>query len=46
MEEKDIKEAEENKEETTAVDDTVETVSEDNKIEVDKKAPAKKNGKK
>ena len=38
MEEKDIKDIEENKEETT-----VETVSEDNKIEVDKKAPAKKN---
>lgn len=32
MEEKDIKEAEENKEETTAVDETVETVSEDNKV--------------
>ena len=43
MEEKDIKEVEENKEETTAVDETVETVSEDNKVEVDKKAPAKKN---
>lgn len=43
MEEKDIKETEENKEETTAVDETVETVSEDNKVEVDKKAPAKKN---
>ena len=43
MEEKDIKEDEENKEETTAVDETVETVSEDNKVEVDKKAPAKKN---
>ena len=43
MEEKDIKEAEENKEEATAVDETVETVSEDNKVEVDKKAPAKKN---
>lgn len=43
MEEKDIKEVEENKEETTAVDETVEIVSEDNKVEVDKKAPAKKN---
>lgn len=43
MEEKDIKEAEENKEEATAVDETVETLSEDNKVEVDKKAPAKKN---
>lgn len=43
MEEKDIKEAEENKEETTAVNETVETVSEDNKIKVDKKALAKKN---
>lgn len=43
MEEKDIKETEENKEETTAVDETAETVSEDNKVEVDKKAPAKKN---
>ena len=43
MEEKDIKETEEKKEETTAVDETAETVSEDNKVEVDKKAPAKKN---
>ena len=42
MEEKDIKEAEENKEETTAVDETVETVSEDIRLKLIKRLPLRR----